>query len=261
MCEFVIRDASLGRNFQHSWIISIIIESDTAMLVIYSLLLIIFSAIVKHCYDLSIQLSRIGNSCHGQPYTLRSYARDWFKCFAHGRELISKGYARFANSSTPFVIPTLLNGPTVVLPPSLAYEVCHAADSELDFRKAVITDGLQANYLFPGVSNVPFHAAVFRRKLANSAIQARAGTVLEEADMAVRMALPQMCEKDGVQADWSETKIYDTVMIMSTEIAMREFIGLQLCRDRDFLRTLVDYFASVRLSAGLLNQCPSLLRR
>jgi hypothetical protein len=80
-----------------------------------------------------------------------------------------------------------------VLPPSLAYEVCHAADRELDFRKAVIPDGLEVNYLFPGVSNVPFHAAVFRRQLANSptrqlansAIQARAGTVLEEADTAL----------------------------------------------------------------------------
>lgn len=231
------------------------------MLVISSLLLITISAIAKHCYDISIQLSEIGDSCHGQPYTLWSYTKDWFKCFAHSRELICKGYAKFVNSSTPFVIPTLLNGPTIVLPPSLAYEVCHAADGELDFRKAVITDGLQANYLFPEVSNVPFHAAVFRRQLANSAIQARASTVLEEADMALRMALPQVEGKDGVQVDWLEINIYNTVMIISTEIVMREFIGLQLCRDRDFVRTLVDYFASVRLSAGLLNQCPRMLRR
>ncbi len=169
----------------------------------------------------------------------------------------------------------MLNGPTVVLPPHLVPELCAASDSELDFRRAVIIDGLQADYLFPSTAHNPFHATVIRRQLTHSMVRSQATSIMKEVRRAVDsqwMYPPQSIENrakskaeigEASMAEdnpWVTVNVYDTIVAILTQITMRVFVGEPLCQDQAFIRTAVGLFANVRLAAGLLNLLPTILR-
>ena len=169
-------------------------------------------------------------------------------------------FRKFNTSSTPFVVPTLLNGPTIVLPPSLVHELCTTPDSELDFRQAVIIQGLQADYLFPSTAHNPFHATAIRRQLTHSMVRARAASVMEEVRRAMEERWGRGDPLNDGREDWVEVKTYDSVVAVLTQITMFVFIGTPLCRNREFLQICISLFADVRLNAGLLNLLPNILQ-
>ncbi len=158
------------------------------------------------------------------------------------------------------MLPHLLTGPEVVLPPAQVRWLLAQPDAVLS-QMAVNRQFLEADHTFLHPSLVRA-LPVIQREMTHR-LDSFADDIVDE----LRACLDELWgspdagdEAGGRAGDWREVRVYDTMLEVVSRLSTRVFVGLPLCRDRDFLHAARSFDRNVVLSAAALNLLPGFLK-
>ncbi|KAI1344443.1 cytochrome P450 [Xylariaceae sp. FL0016] len=169
------------------------------------------------------------------------------------RDLLDEGYHRYSKNDKIYVLPYYINGPQVVLPTSQIGWLLEQPDDVLS-QEAVNRQFLQADYTFLHANKVkdPVHPEVIQHQLTK-----KIGTFTDDLVDEINISLE---DNWGLDAEWHEVNVYDTMLDVVTRLSVRVFLGLPLCRDKIFLKVCGSFIRKVALAAAGISLFPSLLQ-
>ncbi|KAL8289567.1 hypothetical protein RB597_001269 [Gaeumannomyces tritici] len=171
------------------------------------------------------------------------------------KALMDEGYYKYSKRNQAYVLPHVLTGPEVVLPPSQMRWLLEQPDSVLS-QTEVNRRFLEADHTFPhpNIVREPVHPAVIRRELGAGRLGCFAAGIADELDRCFR-------EGWGVDAErWCEVRVYDTVLDAISRLSVRALVGEELCRNEEFLSCARRFDKNVVVSAAALNLLPGFLK-
>ncbi|KAL8377290.1 hypothetical protein RB595_008126 [Gaeumannomyces hyphopodioides] len=205
------------------------------------------------CSNASIpdNLPWVGVESTGGPL---SRARANFASICGLKALMDEGYYKYSKRNQAYVLPHVLTGPEVVLPPSQVRWLLEQPDSVLS-QTEVNRRFLEADHTFlhPNIVREPVHPGVIRRELTGR-LGSFAGDIADELDRCFR-------ERWGVDAGaWREVRVYDTALDVISRLSVRALVGEELCRNDEFLSCARRFDKNVVVSAAVLNLLPGFLK-
>lgn len=152
------------------------------------------------------------------------------------------------------MLPHILAGPEVVLPVSQARWLAEQPTTQL-CQLAVNRQFLEADYtmLHPNIVREPVHPEVIKRELTH-----RLNSFSEDLVDEMQACLE---ENWGVDTEnWKEIRVYDTMLDVISRLSTRAFVGLPLCRNKEFLQSARMFDRNVVIPAAALNLLPGFLK-
>ncbi|TAQ83153.1 hypothetical protein B7494_g8525, partial [Chlorociboria aeruginascens] len=151
------------------------------------------------------------------------------------REMAEEGYNKYSKNNLPFVLPNILTGPELILPPSQLSWLLSQPTSLLD-QNEVNREFLQADYtmLHPKVIRDMVHAEVIRQEMTK--------------DLG-----------DYLDAVWEEVN-YALEKNWGGRVSNRVLVGRELCRNEKYLYHSRKFARNVVITAGLINLLPKWLQ-
>ncbi|KAF9263054.1 cytochrome P450 [Marasmius fiardii PR-910] len=180
-----------------------------------------------------------------------SYLTVWTYLF-DGRALVEEGCRQYPGSA--FKIPTT-DGWHVVLSGSQMYDSLRRASGpggELSTFEA-LDDFFKARYtVSPHLNSNPYHVDVILTSLTRN-IAAKLDDVRDEVQQAFQEFIP-------VTEDWTEySKIPKLLPKIVVRASNRVFVGLPLCRDKDWCDLNVNFTISVAINSLIIGLFPKFL--
>lgn len=152
------------------------------------------------------------------------------------------------------MLPYFLNGHQVILPPNQVDWLLKQPDSILS-QEHVNRQFLEADYTFLHANLVddPVHPEIIKHELTRN-INSFAGDIAEEMEKALE-------ESWGANSEeWTEIKVYDSMLHVITRLSTRVFMGQPLSRDPEFLEVCQAFNRNVALSAAAISILPRFLK-
>ncbi|KAF2683889.1 cytochrome P450 [Lentithecium fluviatile CBS 122367] len=190
---------------------------------------------------------------HGKGWL--SAFKNVFSGFSSSKAWVQTGYEKYSKSGKAFVLPSMLGAPAeTVIPQSQMQWLLEQPDSVLS-TAAAHYDTLQGDYSFvkPVILKDPYHEHVIHKNLARNL-----NAVVPELDDEIRHALDHLCGLDTeqfVKMDMLEGFMMKIIPIFTN----RMLVGLPLCRNQDFLDTMLGYTMDVIRGFLLFALVPKLL--
>ncbi|KAJ7131156.1 cytochrome P450 [Mycena epipterygia] len=166
-------------------------------------------------------------------------------------EMVQEGYEKYPGKIFRLPLPFAWN--FVLSGPILIDELAGAPESVLSSVEAV-KDNLQVEITIgPAVFHNPYHLDVIRSTLTRNL-----GKCLPDVLDEISCAVDDMLALDGT--DWKLVPVLPTVMTLVARTTNRLLVGLPICRDKDYIKLVVQYTIDVAIRAQLINLLPSVLR-
>ncbi|KAI3614209.1 cytochrome p450 [Moniliophthora roreri] len=173
-----------------------------------------------------------------------------FRFFGHAKELVLEGYEKY--QGRVFKIPRLTKWIVVVTSPQLVDELRKAPDECLSFEEAV-NDSLQVEHTLGGpIHHDPYHIGVVRGALTKN-LGVKFDEVSEEIAAAFGDEMPATNE-------WTKRSVSDSILQIVARASNRLFVGLPLCRNKEYLDLNIKFTIQVVVSAQLINMFPEFMK-
>lgn len=157
------------------------------------------------------------------------------------KEIVFKGYYLYQHQKEnpqAFIIPHLLTGYVIVLPPNLVSEYKSAPEDVLSMSEAFeYENGAQYSFGSKAVVDQPYHGPIIRQKLTG-ALDRVLGPLQEEIDMAFREEWETKWKSNntddsgsekGDAGGWNDVKAFEDIMDIVARASNRTFVGVPLC--------------------------------
>ncbi|KAK0460648.1 cytochrome P450 [Desarmillaria tabescens] len=171
---------------------------------------------------------------------------DAFRFISHAKEIVEEGQRMYG---TVFKVP-LLDRWTVVV---------SGAEKINDLRKASvdqlssITMSEDMDYAFGRFTRLdPYHLDVVRGALTRN-IGACFADVQDEIKAAFKDNIP-------MTEDWVEIPAYETILQIVCRASNRMFVGLPLCRNREYIKLNINYTIEIFAFDRILHLLPTILK-
>ncbi|SJL14131.1 uncharacterized protein ARMOST_17586 [Armillaria ostoyae] len=176
--------------------------------------------------------------------------RDAFRFVFHAKEIIEEGHRLHYGSA--FKVPLLDKWMVVVSGSEKINDIRRAPSEQLSSKDAG-GDILQLDYTVGRRFNEDsYHADVVRSSLTRN-IGACFADVQDEIQAAFKDNIP-------MTEDWIEVPAYTTILQIVCRASNRMFVGLPLCRNRDYIKLNINYTVNVMACAHIIRLFPSILK-
>ncbi|KAK0494674.1 cytochrome P450 [Armillaria luteobubalina] len=176
--------------------------------------------------------------------------KDSFKAVFHFRDLIDEGYRRHYGGV--FKIPLPDKWMIIVTGDEKMNDIRKASNEQLSFADASV-DIFQMDYTISHrLSADPYEIDVVRGPLTRNIVGCFAD-VQDEIKEAFNDYIP-------MNNDWADIPAYRTALKIVSRASNRVFVGLPLCRDREYLDLNINFTVNVSAYAHFLNLFPSFLK-
>ncbi|KAF6744036.1 cytochrome P450 [Ephemerocybe angulata] len=182
-----------------------------------------------------------------------SYLSAW-KYFVSGHKMIEEGYRKYPGGA--FKVATFETPSRwliIVVGPKLSDDIRKASDDYLASNEPTI-DTLQMDYTFgtERPHTAAHHMQMFSRPMTRN-IAARFPDVQDEVVNSFKELLP-------ASEDWTSYTVMETILPIVTRTSNRFFVGLPLCRNREYCSTLEQFAVRLMVSAYAITLSPSFFR-
>ncbi|CZT24776.1 related to cytochrome P450 [Ramularia collo-cygni] len=164
---------------------------------------------------------------------------------------LAEGYHKFGQNGRSYIIPDASGRNEIVIPSEKLRWLTNQPDDVSSVRAAHY-DMLQADYNFtdPYLIQSVFHERVIHKNLARK-VDHIIPDIYDEIAASVD-------DNFGLNTDkWTELPVWDIAINMFARISNRLFVGLPLCRDKDFLKQSTAFAMDVVTAVALLPFFPS----
>ncbi|KAK0470513.1 cytochrome P450 [Armillaria novae-zelandiae] len=176
--------------------------------------------------------------------------KDSFKSVFHVRDIIEEGYR--THYGGVFKIPFPDKWMIIVTGDEKMNDIRKASNEQLSFADASV-DVFQLDHtLGHRISADPYEVGVIRGPLTRNIIACFAD-VQDEIKEAFNDYIP-------MNKDWTEIPAYRTALQIICRASNRMFVGLPLCRNRDYIDLNINFTVNVTAYAHFLNLFPSFLK-
>jgi len=170
----------------------------------------------------------------------------------NGEEVLQDGYRR--NPDGVFRIPRLWRWDYLANGTKRIAEIFAAPEDVLSIYHGD-QEALQSDYTMgPEITSDPYHNRTVRTKLNPRNIARLLPDVMDEIVSSFEDTLPLG------NADWTTFPVMPNIMQSIARITNRIFVGLPLCRNKEYLKVCIDYATAIFKSAGIIAFVPMILR-
>ncbi|KAK0460644.1 cytochrome P450 [Desarmillaria tabescens] len=171
---------------------------------------------------------------------------DAFRFISHAKEIVEEGQRMYGSV---FKVP-LLDRWTVVV--SGAEKIDDLRKASMD-QLASITTSKDLDYTFGRFTRLdPYHLDVVRGALTRN-IGVCFADVQDEIKAAFKDNIP-------MTEDWVEIPAYETILQIVCRASNRMFVGLPLCRNREYIKLNINYTIEIFAFARIINLLPMILK-
>ncbi|EPQ60474.1 cytochrome P450 [Gloeophyllum trabeum ATCC 11539] len=165
--------------------------------------------------------------------------------------MVQEGYDKYKGRA--FKVANIDRWMVIVSGPKLIDEVRRAPDDVLSFTEAT-NDMLSIDYtLSPNVHHNEYHIPIVRSQLTRSLT-----SIFPEVRDEVITTFDEIIAPKG--DEWIALPALETIMQVVCRASNRVFVGLPVCRNKDYCEANVRFAVDVMASAILLNMFPKFLR-
>ncbi|SJL13064.1 uncharacterized protein ARMOST_16501 [Armillaria ostoyae] len=169
-----------------------------------------------------------------------------FKFIFHAKEIVEEGQRMYGSI---FKVP-LLDRWTVVV--SGAERINDIRKSSLEELSSIFLTK-DVDYTFGRYNRVdPYHVDVVPGALTHN-IASYFADIQDEIEVAFRDNIP-------MTEDWVEIPAYDTVLQIICRVSNRVFVGLPLCRNREYIKLNINYTIEIFTFHRIINLLPTVLK-
>ncbi|KAL5499081.1 hypothetical protein ACEPAH_1599 [Sanghuangporus vaninii] len=171
------------------------------------------------------------------------------KMLAKTREMLEEGYQKYST----FKLPMFNRWLVIVNTPELIEEIRKAPDDKVSFIAAT-EDILAVKYTMgPSIHGNHYHVSMVRSQLTRN-LGVLYTDIYDEVSQAFEENIP------GKPDEWVSLNARDTVMQVVARTSNRVFVGLPLCRDKDWIELSIRYTLDVVKGALIINLVPDFLK-
>ncbi|KAI0059476.1 hypothetical protein BV25DRAFT_1840322 [Artomyces pyxidatus] len=172
------------------------------------------------------------------------------KFFVQARQILQEGYNKYKPGV--FKIPMLDTWTVVAVGHQFVDDILKAPESVLSFDEA-IHRSLQVKYtLGEEFETDTYHIPIIRAQLTRNI-----GVLFDDMRDELVAAFDDMIP---AQDDWVQVPFFTTIQDIVCRTTNRVFVGLDICRNEDYLRLNIDFTIEVFKSAVVLNLFPDFLK-
>ncbi|KAK0212154.1 cytochrome P450 [Desarmillaria ectypa] len=176
--------------------------------------------------------------------------KDAFRFVFHAKEIIQEGHRMHYGSA--FKVPMFDKWMVVVSGPEKINEIRKASLEQLSSKDAG-GEVIQADYTIGRRFNADsYHTDVIRSALTRN-IGACFADVQDEIQAAFKDNIP-------MTEDWIPVPAYKTILQIVCRASNRMFVGIPLCRNRDYIKLNISYTVNVMACAHIIRLFPSILK-
>ncbi|KAF8423320.1 cytochrome P450 [Tirmania nivea] len=182
-------------------------------------------------------------------YWLRSWqtAIEWV---ANAKSIIDRGYYEHRDKTGAFQVPTLSENHVLICSDQLVEEFRNAREDQLSFTQRV-ADVLQLEFTIgPGLFFNGWHIPFIRNQLTKG-LEGFTIPLMEEFKLAIE---DHMMSNSG---QWTSVKAYGFCSTVIARGMSRTFVGLELCRNKEYLKTTLEFTQQLFIAANLLRFIPT----
>ncbi|EMC95609.1 hypothetical protein BAUCODRAFT_109037 [Baudoinia panamericana UAMH 10762] len=176
------------------------------------------------------------------------------RSFGSMREWLKDGYERYSKNGKSYIIPDVSGRTEVIIPPQKLRWLLDHPDS-VSSVGAAHYDQLVGDYNFtdPYVLGTLYHEHVVHKSLARNM-----ANIIPNIQDEVQHALDETWGKDT--ADWKDICVFSNMMEVVAQLSNRMFVGLPLCRNKDYGRLMGGFANSVISAVTLMPLFPAFIR-
>ncbi|KAJ7477068.1 cytochrome P450 [Mycena galericulata] len=172
-----------------------------------------------------------------------------YRYLRYGKGMIEEGYGKYR----VFRVPLIHRWDVIISGSKLVEELRASKEEELSIREA-FNEILQTNMTMgPNILGNPYHISVTRVGMTKNL-----DLCFDEVRDEIERTFADHLELEG--REWKAIPAQTTVMQVICRTSNRLFVGLPLCRNRDYLNINFEFTISVVVAAQLINTLPGFLR-
>ncbi|KAI0066399.1 cytochrome P450 [Artomyces pyxidatus] len=172
------------------------------------------------------------------------------KFFFNGRKMVQEGYEKYKPGL--FKIPTLDTWTVVAVGHQYVDDILKAPDSVLSFDQAIYRM-LQLKYTMgKELEEDAYHISVIRSQLTRNL-----GVLFDNMRDELVAAFEDMIP---AREEWVKVPFLPTIEKIVCRTSNRIFIGVDACRNKDYLRLNIEFTMGVLKTAAILNLFPEFLK-
>ncbi|THH09628.1 hypothetical protein EW145_g1863 [Phellinidium pouzarii] len=177
---------------------------------------------------------------------------DAIKFFSNAKEMLEEGYSKYKLRT--FKIPELGYWLVIVSSPELIEELRRVPDDELSFQEATI-DTIAAKFTLGAlVAKNAYHVPIVRSQLTRNVV-----VLFDEIIDEVTRAFDENIAAIG--DEWVTRPGLEMVMQVVCRTSNRVFVGLPLCRDKNYIDLNIRFTVDVIKAAHIINLFPHFMRK
>ncbi|KJZ75317.1 hypothetical protein HIM_05243 [Hirsutella minnesotensis 3608] len=172
--------------------------------------------------------------------------------FFRQRDWINEGYSKYSKKGVPFLVPAgLSRPPDVVLPRSMLSWLAEQPESVVDGR-AAHDDIIYGDYNFLDGSLIhdTFGVRAIQKSL-NRSLPGLIPAIQEEVHTSIEDALGHVGD------EWTSVKLWDIWLAIVPPVTNCILAGTDICRDKEYLDSVVSFTHAVLRNCVLLRFCPA----
>ncbi|KAF2436506.1 cytochrome P450 [Tothia fuscella] len=189
----------------------------------------------------------------GKSSGLFAETRAHISSFNNVRQWLGEGYKKYSQNGKTYIFPDFSGKPEVILPASEMRWLLDQPDSVLSVSE-LHDDILAGPYAFTDahILKDPFHEHVIHKSLAR-----RISPLIMDVWDEVGCALDDTWGTDT--ENWKEVCVFENMMNVIARISNRVFVGLPLCRNETYLKSMGAFAQDVMTTTILIRFVPKLL--
>ncbi|KAJ7451385.1 cytochrome P450 [Mycena latifolia] len=169
----------------------------------------------------------------------------------HAKDILHQGYNEYRDGV--FRVPTLFRWDYVACGPQRVMEIASAPEHILSFDEGV-SDGIQSDYTIgPEGKNPHVSTAAIRGSLTRNL-----GRCFPEVRDEIVNAFDDVLALED--NEWKEIKVSPSLMQVVARTSNRLFVGLPLCRDKEYLELNINYTIEIFTRGQIIGLLPDLLK-
>ncbi|CAK5271120.1 unnamed protein product [Mycena citricolor] len=167
--------------------------------------------------------------------------------------LFRTGYRKHSKQNEIYVVPTWTKGPQVILPPSMGGWLASRPDAILNAKDCTF-ETAQFKYTVghPEITSNDMIDLLIKGPLTKT-IGALNPELVEEIEGSMETLF-------GVDGEWRELGVFDSLTRTVGRVANRVFVGKELCKNMEFVMAGTDFARDISVSSYILHMFPKFLK-
>ncbi|OSX67133.1 hypothetical protein POSPLADRAFT_1051288 [Postia placenta MAD-698-R-SB12] len=174
-----------------------------------------------------------------------------YRYYRDARKVLQEGYAKYK----VFRVSMLDRWVVVVSGADMNEELRKVPDTHVSFAQAADEFLYMKHTVAPDVTTHPIHTPVIRGPLTRN-LNSLFPDIVDE----MKAAFPDVMPSPTKDGEWVEIPVRDTMARIVSRVSNRVFVGLPLCRNPDYLDTVVEFALSVAKARDFLSIVPGVVK-